>query len=174
MAEQTKTLEREYVIPLRREWVRVPVYERTGRAIKAIKKFIAKHMKVLDRDVNNVKLDVYFNNELWFRGRANPPAKIKVRAIKEGEIVRVNFVETPEHVKMLKSKHEKLHKAAEKKPEMKSEKKEETPEEKKEETEKEKAVAEERLKEMKQEAKAEKHVTKVEKAQHPQRMALQK
>jgi hypothetical protein len=39
MAE-VKTTQREYVIPLRRECLKVPYYERTARAIKAIKKFI--------------------------------------------------------------------------------------------------------------------------------------
>src|SRR3989338_9112388 len=96
---KTDKLEREYIIPLRREWLKVPMYERTGRAIKAIKKFIAKNMKVIDRDVSKVKLDVYFNNEIWFRGRANPPSKIKVKAVKEGDIVKVGLADIPEHIK---------------------------------------------------------------------------
>ncbi|MBX4196898.1 50S ribosomal protein L31e [Candidatus Pacearchaeota archaeon] len=172
MAE-TKILEREYIIPLRRAWINVPHYERTGKAIKTIKKFIAKHMKVVDRDVSKVKLDVYFNNELWFRGRRHPPAKVKVRARKDGDIVKVEFVETPEHVKFLKAKHGKMHV----KPEKKEEKEAPTPEEvekRVEEKEKEKSVAEANIKEFKAESKAEKHSTKPEKAQRPQRMALQK
>lgn len=169
--------EREYVIPLRRFWRNVPQYERTGKAIKAIKIFVAKHMKVEDRDVKNVKLDVYFNNEVWFRGRANPPAKIKVKVKKDGELVHVTFAETPKFVEHLKKQHAKIHKAAEKPVEAPvSEKKEDsrTEEQKKEESEKEKAVAEVGLKEAKMQAKADKHVTKVEKQQHPQRMALKK
>ena len=35
MAEN-KTLEREYVIPLKREWLKVPRYERTSKAIKTV------------------------------------------------------------------------------------------------------------------------------------------
>jgi large subunit ribosomal protein L31e len=170
-------MEREYIIPLRRAWRNVPQYERTGKAIKAIKIFVAKHMKVQDRDVNNVKLDVYFNNEIWFRGRANPPAKIKVKVKKEGELVHVSFAETPKHVTHLKNKNAKLHKAAEKPVEKPSEEKKEdsrTEEQKTEEAEKEKSVAQAGMKEAKAQAKAEKHVTKVEKAQHPQRMALKK
>src|SRR3989338_7532683 len=177
MAE-TKILEREYVIPLRRELLKVPQYERAGRAIKAIKKFIAKHMKVLERDVNKVKLDMYFNNEVWFRGRTNPPSKVKVKARKEGDIVKVDFVETPAHIKFLKSKHERLHKKAEKKVEAKEEEKKsegtevKTGEQKKDEAEKETSVAEQRVKEAKQDKTAQKHTTKVEKAQHPMRTAL--
>lgn len=178
MAE-TKTLEREYIIPLRKAWLKVPEYERTPRAIKAIKKFIAKHMKVPERDTKKVKLDVYFNNELWFRGIRKPPAKIKVRAVKEGDIVKVNFVEIPEHIKFLKAKIEKRHKIEDKKPEVKEEKKEEikpeekTETEKKEEKEKEQAVAEQHLKETKLDVKAQKHLTK-KKETGFHRMALKK
>ncbi|MBS3091566.1 50S ribosomal protein L31e [Candidatus Pacearchaeota archaeon] len=183
---ETKKLEREYIIPLRKEWLKAPMYERTGKAIKAIKKFIAKHMKVLDRDVNNVRLDVYSNNELWFRGRANPPAKVKVRAVKEDNIVRVELVDFPAHVKFLKAKHEKLLKRFEKKEEAKEDKKEKkrevpaaqegkTEEQKKDEKEKETATAEQRSKEFEAKAKEQKHVAKLEKQKsHPQRMALQK
>jgi len=178
MVEQVKKLEREYIIPLRRHWLNVPKYERTGKAVKAIKKFIARHMKVNERDTDKVKLDVYFNNELWFKGRANPPSKVKVKAIKEGDIVKVEFYETPDYVKFLKAKHERRHKPAEKKEtkeEKEDKKKEEkTDEQKKEEQEKERAVATEHAKEAKIDALAKKHTTKPEKAKHPQRMALKK
>lgn len=191
MAE-TKSLEREYTIPLRKFWLRAPEYERGRKAVLAIKKFIAKHMKVLDRDIKKVKLDIFFNNELWFRGRRHPPAKVRVKAKKEGDIVKVDFIETPQHVKFQKAKLEKLHRKAEKKPE---EKKEEKPAEKPEETkkqetkkeevkteteekkveEKEKgiAVAEQHAKEAKLEAKAQKHLTKKKEPSY-HRMALQK
>jgi len=176
--QETQKLEREYVIPLRRHWLNVPQYERTGKAIKTIKKFIAKHMKVTERDIKKVKLDVYFNNELWFKGRANPPSKVKVKAIKENDIVNVTFVDVPDYVKFLKAKHEKFHKPSEKAKEEKPEEKkleEKTEEQKKEEKEKEKAVAESMIKEAKQEIKAQKHSVKPEKPKsHPQRMALQK
>ncbi len=180
MAE-TKTLEREYVIPLRRHWLNVQQYNRTSRAIKTIKQFIAKHMKVADREIDKVKLNVYFNNELWFRGRANPPAKVKVRARKDGNVVHVTFVETPQHVKFLQLKHARRHQKAEKKasaPETKTETpaagEAKTEEAKVEEKEKEKAVAEQSLQESDKAAKAQKHITKFEKATHPQRMALKK
>src|SRR3989338_11112761 len=113
MAE-TKTLEREYVIPLRRHWVNVQRYNRTSKAVKAIKQFVAKHMKIPDRDVDKVKLNVYFNNELWFRGRTNPPAKVKVKVRRDGDLVHVSFVETPQHVQFLQSKNARNHMKAEK------------------------------------------------------------
>jgi large subunit ribosomal protein L31e len=169
MAEEKKqALEREYIIPLRREFLKLPQYRRAGRAAKAVKKFIAKHMKVADRDMDKVKLDVYLNHEIWFRGKRNPLSKIKVKAIKEGEIVRVVLAEMPEVLKFMKARHEKVHKLAEKL-EKKAEVKpaEESKDEKaqdaaKKEDEKEKAKAgeAEKLKETKQEARTEKHIAK--------------
>lgn len=183
--QQTKKLEREYTINLRRELLQVPQYERSGRAIKAIKKFIAKHMKVPDRDVKNVKLDVYFNNEIWYRGRTNPPTKVRVKAIKEGDIVRVNFVDIPQHIKFAKAKIEKMHKKAEKKaaekpaeakpepvsPEQKPAEK--TEEQKKDEVEKEKSGEVQNIQEAKMAEKAQKHTTKV-KPESYHRVALKK
>src|SRR3989338_6180265 len=105
---------REHIIPPSKEWRKVANYRRTGKAIKEIKKFIARHMKVPDRDVEKVKLDVYLNQEILFRGRKKPPAKIKVRARKEGEIVKVELAEMPEHWKFVQQKKLKLHKPSEK------------------------------------------------------------
>jgi large subunit ribosomal protein L31e len=181
--EQTKPLEREYIIPLRREWLKLPEYRRAGRAAKAIKKFIAKHMKVPERDIDKVKLDVYLNHEIWARGARHPPAKIKVRARKEGDIVKVEFVEMPQHLKFLKAKHEKIHKEAEEKKEKKKEEKpaeekkvEETEEEKKEdeakkidEKEKEKAGEQEKIKEAKKEKQVQKHALKDKKVEFHRR-----
>jgi ribosomal protein L31E len=159
-----KTFEREYVIPLRSEWRKVPRYKRTAKGVKAIKEFIAKHMRVVDRDTSKVKLDVYLNNELWFRGAKHTYNKIKVRAKKEGEIVRVELVLEPEKIKFLKARQEKIHKKTEKKevkPEEKKETLEEkTEEEKKDESEKEKSAAQSKEKFAEQAAKAQKHTVK--------------
>ena len=85
MAETKKEekLEREYVIPLRNQWKRVPRYKRANKAIKAIKEFLAKHMKVENRDLKKIKVDTYLNEEVWFRGIKKPPAKIKIKAKKK-------------------------------------------------------------------------------------------
>lgn len=163
---EIKPITREYVIPLRKDWRKVANYRRAGRAAKFIKKFIARHMKVPERDVSKVKLDMYLNNEIWFKGKTKPPARIKVKVIKEGDIVRVFLAETPEVVKFLKRKHAKFHQEAEKEEapapeEKKSEEKEEkTPEEKKDEKEKETSAAVQKEKQAKTEAQTQKHVPK--------------
>ena len=176
--------EREYVIPLRKEWMKVARYKRTRRAVKEIKNFIARHMKVADRDVDKVKLDVYLNNELWFRGCKKPPAKIKVKAKREGEEVLVELVDLPEKWKFAKKRQDKVHKKVEKKKvEKKEEKKEEpkTEEEKKEEEEKKReekekakssAIAQEKATEKM--VKAQKHTVQSGKGPQIQRKALKK
>jgi len=99
---KTEKLEREYIIPLRVEWKKVPRYKRAAKAIKAIKQFLVRHMKIRDRDLNKIKVDGYLNETIWARGIKKPPAKIKVRAIKEGEIVRAELVEYSDKLKFKK------------------------------------------------------------------------
>ena len=175
MAQDKKeTQTKEYTIPLRKEWRKVSNYRRAGRAAKAIKKFIAKHMKVPERDVSKVKLDMYLNNEIWFRGRTKPPAKIKVRVTKEGDIFKVTLAETTKHVKFAKQKHEKFHKESETSKETPEEKKEEkTEEEKKDEKEKETATAIQKEQIAEQKASVQKHVPKENKTPI-RRLALKK
>ena len=49
-------MERTYIIPLRKEWLKVPIYKRTKKAVKATKEFLQKHMKV-----ETVKLGRHLN-----------------------------------------------------------------------------------------------------------------
>ena len=182
---KTEKLEREYVIPLRNKWKRVPRYKRANKAVKAIKEFLARHMRVINRDLNNVKIDKYLNEEVWFKGIKNPPARIKVKAVKdETGVVRAELFDIPEKLKFKKAREEKREaKAIEKteKAKPKEEKKEEKPEEKAEEEKKEEAkekksaVVEEGQKLEKAEAKKTKHQAKQSKQpKHQFRKALQK
>lgn len=102
MAEEKENkivLEREYIVPMRQEWLKVPEFKRANKAVKALKQFIAQHMKVYDRDLKKILVDVYLNNEIRFRGMRKPPAKIKVKAIKyEDGYVSVKLVDFPKHI----------------------------------------------------------------------------
>ncbi len=162
MAEkQTNKLEREYTIPLRREWTKVPSYKRTAKAVKAIKEFIAKHMKVHNRDLDKVKIDSYLNNEVWYRGSSTPPARVTVKAVKTGDVVHVTFVTDPERVKFARERHSRRYMKIDRKvtaPEVKKEEK--TEEQKKDESEKEKSAAITNEKMAEQQARAQKHVPK--------------
>ena len=186
MAEKNKepkpTLEREYIVPLRKKWLNTAEYKRVPRAIKSLKQFIARHMKVYDRDLKKVKIDSYLNEFLWGRGIKHPVHKIKVKAIKEGDIVRVELVNYPESLKFKKLRQEKLEKTAgeagkKKKAEKKAEKKpeEKTEEEVKEEKEKKSSVVEAGKELEKAQAKQMKHLAgKKSEQKHQQRVALEK
>ncbi len=149
--------------------MKAPEYRKSKKAVKYLKQFIAKHMKVEDRDVKKVKIDKYLNNEIWHRGIRKPLPRVKVIAEKKEGIVYVRLAEVPEVVKFKMAKDEKKLKKVDKKA-MKGVKKAEAAEEgikegradhqdKTEEKEKEKAAAE--TKEISQEkaAKAMKQTT---------------
>ena len=78
---KVEKIEREYIIPLREKGRPVPRYKKTPKAVKTVKEFLVRHMKIRDRDLNKIKIDRFVNEVLWFRGIKNPPHKIKVRAI---------------------------------------------------------------------------------------------
>ena len=170
-------IEREYNVPLRESWMKKTSYKRTRKAVMELRAFIARHMKVPGHDIDKVKLDVYLNNEMWSRGSSKPPAFIKVKARKEGELVHVTLAKAPEYVAFAKFKHMRRHVKTDKK-ETKATKKEDkveekTPDEKKIESEKEQSVAVANEKLADQQAKAQKHTTPV-KTPKIHRMALKK
>src|SRR3989344_2041635 len=157
MAEEKSdiALEREYNIPLRIRCAKVPRYKRANKAIRTIKEFLARHMRVEDRDLRKVKIDKFLNHEVWFRGIMHPPAKIKVKEkkFKNGEIY-AELAEIAEKVrydierekKNIEAETKEKGKGEEKKAE---EKAEENPEEKKEADEKKESVKDAGLKKAK-------------------------
>jgi len=191
MAEKTEKkiekIEREYIIPLRKQWDKVPRYKRANKAIRTIKEFLVKHMKVRDRDLKKIKIDGYLNEEVWFRGIRSPPSKIKVKATKDGENIRAELVDFKDKLKFKKAREDKKSQASEEaakvkaakkpieKPEEKPEEKKEEAEKKEEEKEKKASVVESMEKMEKQAAKTTKHETKQSKEpKHQPRKALMK
>jgi large subunit ribosomal protein L31e len=183
MAKEEKKAEkheREYIIPLREKCRVVPRYKKTNKAIKTIKEFLVRHMKIRDKDLNKIKLDMFLNEAMWKRGIRNPPHKIKVKATKEGEIVKVELAEMPEKLKFKKARLEKREqKAIKKKPKKVEEPKEEikkeeekTEEELKEESEKKAAVVEVGEQIEKSAAKEAKHKSKEIPRQQPRKMLM--
>ncbi len=111
--KKSENVEREYVIPLRSKYQHVARYKKTPKAIKSVKEFIARHMKVYDKDLNKIKLDKNVNEYLWARGIKNPPHKIKVKVKKDSKgIVKVELVELPDKLKFKKLREEKVSKEA--------------------------------------------------------------
>jgi large subunit ribosomal protein L31e len=186
--ENKKEIEREYIIPLMKQWDKVPRYKRANKAIRTIKEFLIRHMKIRDGDLKKVKIDKYLNEEVWFRGIKKPPHKIKVKVTREGENVRVELSDYKDKLKFKKAREERKNAQAEenvksKKVVQKTEEhehdhshpEEKTEEEKKEEKEKKAAVVESTEKIEKESSKKMKHQTKQSKQpKHQFRKALQK
>ena len=114
--------EKIYTVPLRKEFLKVAKYNRSKKAMKALKEFLLRHLK------EEVKVGKYLNEELTKR-RRNPPGKIKIRVEGEKGKYKAELVnapkekkeETPKKKKLL----ERLTKKDEKKPEKEEEKKKE-------------------------------------------------
>jgi large subunit ribosomal protein L31e len=74
------TLERVYIIPLRREWLKTQKYKRAKKAVTGVKYFLMRHMKA---KLDMVKLGPELNEEIWKHGMKNPPSRVKVNVIKD-------------------------------------------------------------------------------------------
>ncbi|MBI4919238.1 50S ribosomal protein L31e [archaeon] len=114
--------ERTYVIPLRKEWLKVSRYKRAKRAVTGVRRFLKRHFRV---PVENVKVGKSLNEEIWKHGIRNPPSRVKVTAVKDAEgVVRAElfghkFEQPKEEAKAEKPKKEEPRKEepkAEKKP----------------------------------------------------------
>jgi len=73
-------IEREYNVPLRREFIKAPKYKRTKSAAHALRRFLQKHMKSED-----VLIGKRLNDKLWENGIRNPPHHLKVSVVKEDD-----------------------------------------------------------------------------------------
>jgi ribosomal protein L31E len=69
--------ERLFTIPLRREWLKVPMNRRAKRSAAAIRAHLSRHMKVPER---NIRISAGINDTLWARGAGKPPARIRLKA----------------------------------------------------------------------------------------------
>ncbi len=82
--------ERTYTIPLRRAWI-MPPNKRAPRAMRIIKSFVTKHMKletqVKEEEETPKKLVITneVNRKVWSKGIEKPPRKVRVRAAKDKE-----------------------------------------------------------------------------------------
>ena len=133
MAE--KELERIYVIPLQKIKHYTSASRLAPRAIKEIKRFLVRHMKV---EENDIWIDNSVNENIWSRSKYKIPNRVRVRAIKfDDGVVEVSLPE----LELKESRREEIKAVKEtKKPILKKE--EEKPAEEGEE-EKEKEVKEE-------------------------------
>ncbi|MDH4123544.1 MAG: 50S ribosomal protein L31e [Thermoplasmata archaeon] len=101
MAEEN---ERILTIPLKKTKT-VPKSQRSSRAIKEIREFVARHMRARDglseeekerfqSPLDKIWIDSKVNEVIWRRGIEKPPAEIRVRAIKfEDGLIEVSLPE---------------------------------------------------------------------------------
>lgn len=82
--------ERIMIIPLRAT-KNAPRTKRANRAIKEVREYIVRHMKI---ESENVWMDSTLNEKIWENGIRNPPSKIAVKAIKfDDGLVEVTLAE---------------------------------------------------------------------------------
>jgi large subunit ribosomal protein L31e len=89
-------IEREYNVPLRKEWLKTAKYKRAKKSIRALRDFLKKHMKS-----EEVKIGKYANLEIWKHGIKNPPHHIKVKVTKnKNGVVVAELVNKPTREKV--------------------------------------------------------------------------
>ena len=85
--------ERIYTVPLGKAWI-VPANKRTPRAVRMLRTFIVKHMKLEakkegeteeEEEPSKLVINNEVNERMWARGIEKPPRKIRVRAAKDKE-----------------------------------------------------------------------------------------
>lgn len=80
-------VERTYVVPLRRGWLKASRYRRAKKAVNTLKEFLVKHMKSED-----VRLGPSINLEIWKHGMRNPPSRVKINVSKDDKgVVRAEL-----------------------------------------------------------------------------------
>ena len=72
-------VERVYSIRLKHEMKRYPRWLRAKKAMRFIRSYLSRHMKV---EPDKIKLDPSINEKVWERGAQKPPSKIRIRAVK--------------------------------------------------------------------------------------------
>jgi large subunit ribosomal protein L31e len=90
-AEEEIVEERFYTIPLAKAFAGPP-NKRAPRAIRIIKRFVTRHMKLEmpvseeeEEEVGRLLIASEVNEKVWSRGVEKPPRKIRVRAAKDKE-----------------------------------------------------------------------------------------
>lgn len=87
--------ERFYTIPLRKAWL-MARRKRAPRAMRIIRSFVEKHMKIgatkaeeketdEEEEEERLIISAELNEKIWARGIQKPPRRIKVRVVKDSE-----------------------------------------------------------------------------------------
>jgi len=71
--------ERMYTLSFRRVWA-TPRGKRTPRALRMLREYVGRHMKV-----ENIVISNEVNEQIWKRGMSKPPRSLRIRAVKDKE-----------------------------------------------------------------------------------------
>ena len=82
--------EKLFTIPLRKEFLKAPKYQRTKRAVSAVRAYMVRHMKT-----DQIKIGKELNLLLWSQGGKHPPSRVKVKAKIEEGVATVELVDYP-------------------------------------------------------------------------------
>jgi len=84
-------MERTYIIPLRKGWLKAQRSKRAKKAVNTLKEFLKKHMKS-----EYVRVGTFLNLEIWKHGIKNPPSRVKVNVVKDDKgVVRAELFGAP-------------------------------------------------------------------------------
>lgn len=105
-------VERTYVVPLRRGFLKSPRYKRAKKAVNTLREFLVRHMKSED-----VRILSELNVAIWGHGIKNPPSRVKINVKKDdkGVVVAQLFGVPFEKVEVKEEKKAPAKKEAEKK-----------------------------------------------------------
>lgn len=78
--------ERVYTIPLREAYKKAHV-KRVPYAVRLVRSYLKTHMKV-----ETVKIGEKLNEQMWSRCISKPPRRVRVKAVKEGKIVKAELM----------------------------------------------------------------------------------
>ncbi len=78
--------ERIYTIPLRDAYKKAH-NKRVPYAVRLVRSYLKTHMKA-----DEVKLGAKLNAEMWSRSISKPPRRVRVKAIKDGKIVKAELM----------------------------------------------------------------------------------
>ncbi|MBT3865864.1 hypothetical protein HOF78_02040 [Candidatus Woesearchaeota archaeon] len=92
--------EAEYIIPLRKEVMKVAKYDRTKKAVIAVRQYLQKHTKS-----KNVLLGKELNKRLQKGGRKNVVAKVHVKVLQDEDKYRAELIGFP--IELTKDKEDK-------------------------------------------------------------------
>jgi large subunit ribosomal protein L31e len=77
--------EKFLTINLRKSLVKKQNWKRSEAAILILKKLLKRHLKT-----DKIKISQALNNLIWKRGIKKPKTKIRIKAVKEGEVYKVD------------------------------------------------------------------------------------